>query len=150
MSALVSFPRRSFQDVERPRALYLRAAYTSLPIIFQLCFLRPENPPCDLEFKLRYSPADDNYHMVLHNLIYCYKKIILSLTIKNLKDIHNLQLNLQSGISGVGGFTTFQPARLKASIWLQWRSGLDSTSPGPIMLKVASMCIGFGSTKLTV
>lgn len=31
------------------------------------------------------------------------------------------------------------------STWRHGRSGFDSTSPGPMMLKVASMCIGFGS-----
>lgn len=29
--------------------------------------------------------------------------------------------------------------------WRQGRSGFESTSPGPMMLKVASMCMGFGS-----
>ena len=42
--------RRSVQDVEWPRALNLSAAYTSLPFIFQLSNLRPENLPCDLLF----------------------------------------------------------------------------------------------------
>ena len=50
---------------------------------------------------------------------------------------------------GRGGLTTSHPAFLKSSIWLQGRSGLDKTSPSPITLKVASMCIGFGSLKLT-
>ena len=60
------------------------------------------------------------------------------------------ELNLQSGIRGVGGCTTVHPAFLNMSIWLQGRSGLDNTSPGPMMLKVASMCIGLGSLKLSV
>jgi len=55
----------------------------------------------------------------------------------------------ESGIVGSGGLTTSQPAFLKRSICLQGRSGLDKTSPSPIMLNVASMCIGFGSLKLT-
>lgn len=36
---------------------------------------------------------------------------------------------------------------LSGSTWLHGRSGFDSTSPGPIMLNVASMCMGFGSLK---
>ena len=31
--------------------------------------------------------------------------------------MNDLHLNLQSGMSGVDGLTTFQPARFNASIW---------------------------------
>jgi len=62
----------------------------------------------------------------------------------HLDDIHN---GCVSGIRGVGGLTTVQPALWNISIWWQGLSGLDSTNPGPMMLKVASICIGLGSSK---
>ena len=58
MSALVSFPWRNVKDGERLRALNFRAAYTFLPFIFQLCRLRPENPPCDLLFSAGRTAAN--------------------------------------------------------------------------------------------
>ena len=42
---------------------------------------------------------------------------------------------------------TFQPALRNISSWLHGLSGLMMASPGPMMLKVASMCMGFGSLK---
>ena len=41
--------------------------------------------------------------------------------------------------------STFQPALMNMSNWLQGLSGLVMTSPGPMTLNVASMCMGFGS-----
>ncbi len=51
----------------------------------------------------------------------------------------HVSVSLQYYGSTLGGST--------ALTWRQGRSGLDSTSPGPMMLKVASMCMGLGSLK---
>ena len=59
-------------------------------------------------------------------------------------DIHN---GCVSGIKGLGGLTTVQPALWNILIWWHGLSGLESTNPGPIILNVASICIGFGSSK---
>lgn len=62
----------------------------------------------------------------------------------HLDDIHR---GCVSGMRGNGGLTTVHPALWNSSIWWQGRSGLDRTNPGPMMLKVASICIGLGSSK---
>ena len=45
---------------------------------------------------------------------------------------------------------TFHPALWNMSSWWHCHSGLAMTRPGPIMLKVASICMGLGSLKLRV
>lgn len=62
----------------------------------------------------------------------------------HLDDIHR---GCVSGMRGNGGLTTVHPALWNSSIWWQGRSGLDRTNPGPMTLKVASICIGLGSSK---
>ena len=57
----------------------------------------------------------------------------------------DIQRGWLSEMVGWGARATFQPALWNMSSWLHGRSGLAITSPGPMMLKVASMCIGLGS-----
>lgn len=41
--------------------------------------------------------------------------------------------------------TRGQQSTLSENTWRHGRSGFDNTNPGPMMLKVASMCMGLGS-----
>ena len=73
-----------------------------------------------------------------------FSSSIKTFMLSHLELIHN---GCESGTSGFGGLTIFQPALSNMSIWWQGRSGLLNTRPGPMILNVASMCIGFRSWK---
>ena len=79
--------------------------------------------------------------------LWCYTFMLLYyIRVANYCD----SIYLPSGQRGDGGFTISHPDFLNNWIWWHGLSGFDNTRPGPIMLNVASICMGFGSLKLIV